>query len=76
MIESIAWIVVIGAGIYLLPGVLFALPFVLRGAGRIDRAAVEGSLGFRLLIVPGAIALWPLLLQRWRQSERTEESGR
>src|SRR3990172_6038883 len=50
---------------YLLAGLIFAIPFVLVGAGRIDPAARHGTWGFRLLILPGAAALWPLLAWRW-----------
>jgi hypothetical protein len=52
-------------GIYLVCGLAFAVPFVLVGAKRIDPHALHGSWGFRLLILPGAVALWPLLLKRW-----------
>ncbi|MFK8028643.1 MAG: hypothetical protein AB8G18_00235 [Gammaproteobacteria bacterium] len=51
-----AWVVV---------GVLIGIAFVFIGANRIDPSAREGTPGFRLLILPGAIALWPLLLKRW-----------
>lgn len=53
------------AGLYLLAGIVFAVPFVIKGVGRIDPAAMEGSRGFRLLIFPGVVALWPLLALRW-----------
>jgi hypothetical protein len=46
-------------------GFLFALAFVLIGCKRIDPHAAHGSWGFRLLVIPGATALWPLLLRRW-----------
>jgi hypothetical protein len=52
-------------GVYLVCGILVAIPFVLVGVGRIDPHAAHGSWGFRLSIVPGAIAFWPLLLRRW-----------
>lgn len=52
-------------GAYLACGFLFALPFAFFGVGRIDPHASRGSWGFRLLIIPGATALWPLLLWRW-----------
>ena len=52
-------------GAYLLIGFAFAVPFVLIGTQRIDPAAERGSWGFRLLILPGSVALWPLLLKRW-----------
>lgn len=58
------WIV--GAlGIYAAIGILFAIPFAWIGSGRIDPPASAGTIGFRLLILPGAAALWPLLLKRW-----------
>jgi hypothetical protein len=53
------------AGGYALVGVLFAVPFVWRGAGVVEPVAREGTLGFRFLILPGAITLWPYLLFRW-----------
>jgi hypothetical protein len=53
------------AGIYLLCGLVIAIPFVLVGVGRIDPHAAHGSWGFRLLIIPGTMLLWPLLAKRW-----------
>jgi hypothetical protein len=53
------------SGFYLSCGLAFAIPFVLLGVGQIDAHAAHGSWGFRLLIVPGTILLWPMLAQRW-----------
>lgn len=52
-------------GSYLACGLVFAVAFVCFGAGRIDPHAAHGTWGFRLLVIPGAAALWPLLLCRW-----------
>jgi hypothetical protein len=52
-------------GIYLACGFVFAVPFVLLGVKKIDPHAGHGSWGFRLLIIPGTPAFWPLLLRRW-----------
>ena len=52
-------------GTYLACGLCFAIPFSLIGVKRIDPHAANGSWGFRLLILPGTMALWPLLLHRW-----------
>jgi hypothetical protein len=61
----------IGAlAIYLLCGLAFAIAFVFAGAGKIDPHAERGSWGFRLLILPGAAALWPLLARRWWKGVR------
>lgn len=51
--------------IYLIIGVLFALVFATIGVSRLDPAARGAGFGFRLLIVPGAAALWPVLALRW-----------
>jgi hypothetical protein len=37
----------------------------MRGIYRLDKQARQSSLGFRLIILPGVVALWPLLLKRW-----------
>lgn len=52
-------------GVYLGCGLMFAVPFVLKGAGKIDPHAAKGTWGFRILIIPGSMALWPLMLRRW-----------
>ena len=61
----IAQLRVNGAGVYLLLGLAFAIACVRRGAGQIDPAAANGTLGFRLIILPGAVLLWPWLAKRW-----------
>ena len=50
---------------YAAAGILFALPFAVRGVARIDPLAAESPWSFRLLIVPGTVVFWPLLLLRW-----------
>jgi len=55
----------IALGIYLACGFVFAIPFALFGAKHVDPHAAHGSWGFRLLIIPGVMAFWPLLLKRW-----------
>lgn len=60
----IEWILSL-AGIYLTIGLLFSIPFAFRGAKKIDPAAVEGTWGFKLLIIPGSMVFWPLLMNRW-----------
>lgn len=58
---------------YLAAGGVFALLFFARGGlGRVDPAAGGSSRGFRVLILPATVALWPLLLRRWRRAGREE----
>lgn len=52
-------------GAYLALGAAFAVAFVVAGVDRVDPGAAGGTVGFRLLILPGAAALWPLLARRW-----------
>ena len=61
----IAAVLLIALGAYLACGLAFAIPFALAGVKRIDPHATHGSWGFRLLIIPGTMAFWPLLLKRW-----------
>lgn len=65
MTENLATIMVRGVGIYLALGVVFAIPFVLCGVGKIDSSAAKGSWGFKIIIIPGVAALWPLMAWRW-----------
>jgi len=61
----IATVLLIALAIYLACGLVFAIPFTLMGVKRIDPHAAHGSWGFRLLIIPGTMVFWPLLLKRW-----------
>jgi len=61
----IAASILILSGVYLISGLVFSIPFVLIGVAKIDPHAAHGSWGFRLLIIPGSILLWPLLSYRW-----------
>ena len=55
----------VALGVYLGCGLAFAIPFALFGVKKIDPHAAHGSWGFRLLIIPGTLAFWPLLARRW-----------
>jgi hypothetical protein len=65
MAESVATFFVHLLYIYAALGVLFALTFVFLGVQKVDRQAAGTGVMFRLLILPGSAALWPLLLKRW-----------
>ena len=51
--------------VYAAAGLVFALAFVTRGIQKVDHAAKDSGIGFRLIVLPGVAALWPLLLKRW-----------
>lgn len=67
----------IAMGAYVLCGLAAAVPLVLVGVNRIDPHAAHGSWGFRLLIIPGTMIFWPLLLHRWLRGVRSppQENG-
>jgi hypothetical protein len=64
-----AELILLAAAGYLLAGLLFGLAFVTVGVTRIDPAARGTSATFRLLILPGAVALWPVLATKWARPE-------
>lgn len=51
-------------GVYLAVGLVFAVWFAFAGAQRLDAVAEEAGPGFRLMVIPGAAALWPLLISK------------
>ena len=53
---------------YGLAGAVFAIAFVTMGIQHVDSVAAHAPLGFRLIVMPGVAALWPLLLVRWFKS--------
>jgi hypothetical protein len=61
---AIASWLVLGVAVYLAAGVTFALPFAFRLVNRLDAVAAHGTRPFRVLILPGAVLLWPALLVR------------
>jgi hypothetical protein len=54
--------------VYAALGLVFAVAFVSLGVGRVDPAARDAPVGFRVIIVPASAALWPWLLVKWGRS--------
>ena len=54
-------------GVYALAGAAFGLWFIALGAPRCDPMAARAPLRVRLLFLPGAVAVWPLLLSKTRR---------
>jgi hypothetical protein len=76
MTETLAAAFVYALGLYLAIGVAIGVPFVIFGVQRIDPSAVGATRGFRATILPGAIALWPFVLRRWRSGESRPRAER
>jgi hypothetical protein len=58
-------LVLIIALVYLLLGVLFVIPFLVKGISKVDQGAHDGTKGFKIIIIPGVIVFWPVLLNKW-----------
>jgi hypothetical protein len=63
-------IVLYGFVLYAVVGVVIALAFVMFGVTRVLPEPIPVSVGARILIFPGAAALWPYILLRWLNSPR------
>jgi glycerol-3-phosphate acyltransferase PlsY len=50
---------------YLLGGILFALLFITRLIHKVDAGSIGAPWSFRLIILPGCVILWPLLLKKY-----------
>jgi hypothetical protein len=48
---------------YLVAGTLVGLAFVVFGVTTVQAAPV--TIGARILLLPGAVALWPIVVSRW-----------
>ena len=70
---QLAIIILLLAAAYLLMGLLFVIPFVIKGVTRIDEGASGSGWGFRLIIIPGTMVFWPLLLKKWVKKTQAKE---
>ncbi|MDY8134550.1 hypothetical protein [Aquimarina sp. 2201CG5-10] len=59
-------------GIYAIIGVLFGIYFFIKGAFQIDELIADSKWTVRLLLVPGAIGLWPILLLKILKTSKTK----
>lgn len=55
--------------LYAICGVIAAVAFAVFGVTRVQPAPM--SLGARILILPGTIALWPYVVARWIKATRS-----
>ena len=53
-------------------GLIVGLAFVLRGVNRVDLAAAGSPWVFRLVILPGCVGLWPVVLLKWLQAGKSD----
>ena len=56
--------------LFLLCGMVFTVFFIARGLQKIDEGVSGSSWGFRIIIIPGCILFWPVLLKKWRKATK------
>ncbi|MEP7256031.1 MAG: hypothetical protein ABI666_09650 [Ferruginibacter sp.] len=67
---TVVYMVFMIMGLYLLAGAVFAIFFLTKGITKMDSGAHGSSWGFRLIILPGTIVLWPVLFNRWMKVKK------
>ena len=60
-------IVLLAVAVYAAVGVVIAAAFLAFGVTRVPAPATV-TLGARIMLFPGAVALWPYVLIRWLRS--------
>jgi hypothetical protein len=61
-------IVLIGLALYAAAGVAIGVAFVVFGVTRVLAEPAPVTIAARILLFPGAAALWPYVLMRWLRS--------
>ena len=56
--------------LYICCGIVFSIAFLFKGITKTDEAAHGSGWGFKVIIIPGAIALWPILLKKWIKAKK------
>lgn len=72
----ISQLILLIVAVYIAIGACIAVPFVLTGVSTVDHAARGAPWLFRVLILPGSIALWPVVLAKWRAARLQQGSSR
>ncbi len=69
---SLGWIALYAVALYVAIGLVFALAFLTFGVTRALPEPIPVSPGARLLFLPAATILWPLVLSRWLRGKPRE----
>ena len=63
-------IVLLTVALYAAAGVAIAVAFLAFGVTRVLPQRASVTLGARIMLFPGAVALWPYVLIRWLKCSR------
>lgn len=67
---SVIDLMVFGFYSYLIIGFVLGIAIILRGLNSIDPTTVGSPISFKLIILPGVVALWPMLIKRMINSPK------
>ena len=65
---SVLAAVLLCLAVYAAAGLVTAVAFVSFGVSQVLPHPMPVTLGARILLLPGAVALWPYVLIRWRKA--------
>ena len=66
--DTVGALLLFGLALYVAAGLVTAVAFVIFGVTRVLPQPMPVTVGARILLVPGAAALWPYVLLRWLRS--------
>jgi hypothetical protein len=66
--DTVGALLLSGLALYAAAGLVTAVAFVIFGVTRVLPQPMPVTVGARILLVPGAAALWPYVLLRWLRS--------
>ncbi len=67
----LATLALYGSALYAVLGVCVALAFVVLGVTRVLPQPATVTIPARVLLFPGAVVLWPVVVRRWLQAARS-----
>lgn len=70
MFVTILSIILIAIAVYLFAGIVFTIFFQAKGLSKIDEGVHGSSWGFRIIIIPGCILFWMVLLKKWMKANK------
>jgi hypothetical protein len=65
MSAAIVSLMFIAITVYMVAGFVFTIFFQIKGLSKIDEGVHGATIGFRIIIIPGCIVFWPVLLRKW-----------
>ena len=69
--SGVAMVLIAGVAVYAAVGIVTGLAFVLFGVSRVPPEPASVTAGARILLLPGAAVLWPIVLGRWLKAGRS-----